>query len=192
MKLYLIIIFVCNVIIDLLVWLFTEYLLYQAILWTAVSTLVAFTIDLILAIVIRKLPERWFNPNKKVFKIFGFEKKLYEFIGVKKFKDHVPELGKYSGFRKNKIVDPKNSKYLYRFMMECCYGEIIHIVSVPLGFIATFAMPMGLWLTSGVAVSLVNAVLCYLPYVVLRYNRKKLNNLYNIAKRKEQNSLSVA
>jgi hypothetical protein len=192
MTLYLIIIAVANVIIDLLVSVFTDYLWYNVVFWTALSTLVAFLIDLILAIVIRKLPEKWFNPNKKIFRIFDFEKRLYEFIGVKKFKDHVPELGKYSGFRKNKVTDPKNPEYLYRFMMECCYGEVIHLLSVPIGVIAMFCMPIDLWILSGLPVVIVNAFLCILPYFVLRYNRKKLSNLYRIATKLNQKQLKSA
>lgn len=186
MTLYLIIIAVANIIIDLLVSIFTDYLWYQVAFWTALSTLVAFLIDLILAIVIRKLPEKWFNPNKKIFHIYNFEKRLYEFIGVKKFKDHVPELGKYSGFRKNRVTDPKNPEYLYRFMMECCYGEVIHLISVPIGVLAGFCMPMGLWLVSGLPVVIVNGILCILPFLVLRYNRKKLSNLYRILTKTHQ------
>lgn len=185
MKLYIFLIILANVVIDVINILFVESAWYVIVAFTALSTIVAFIIDLILAVVIRRLPEKWFNPQKKVFKIFNFEKRLYECIGVKKFKDKIPELGKYSGFRKNHVVDPKNPDYLYRFMMECCYGEVIHIISVPIGVLAMFCMPKTLWLTSGLPVVIVNAILCALPYFVLRYNRKKLATLYKFASRKK-------
>ena len=145
-------------------------------LFTFLATAVCFLIDLVLAFAIRALPEKWFNPNKKIFKIFSWEKRFYEFIGVKHFKDKVPEVGK--GFRKNKIQDPKDPQYLYRFMLESTYGEVIHILNIVLGFLAIFAVPLDLFLTISLPVCLVNAFLSLLPYFVLRYNRKKLSFVY--------------
>ena len=185
MTLYLIIIVAANIVIDVVYVVFVCGIWYEIVLWTAFSTLVAFVIDLLLAVFIRKMPEKLFRPEKKIFTIYDFEKNLYEKTGIKFYKDKIPELGKYSGFRKNHVAEPKNPQYLYRFMTECCYGEVIHLVSVPLGFISMFCMPKALWLTSGVYVAIVNAILCILPYFVLRYNRKKLSVLYKFATRKK-------
>ena len=75
MKLYIFLIILANVVIDVINILFVEIAWYVIVAFTALSTIVAFIIDLILAVVIRRLPEKWFNPQKKIFEIFNFEKR---------------------------------------------------------------------------------------------------------------------
>ena len=179
MALYLFLIALFNVLIDA----FNIFVLpgnlevfWQIILFTLLETAICFVIDLLLAVIIRYLPEKWFNPNKKIFTIFGFEKKLYIFLGVKNYKDRIPEVGK--GFRKNKVADPNNPDYIFRYLLECCYGEVIHLISLPLGFLAIFVLPDQYKVSIGVPVCIVNAILSVLPVFVLRYNRKRLTNVY--------------
>ena len=38
--------------------------------------------------------------------------KIYNKLKVKKWKDKIPEIGHFTGFRKNKISDPKNPEYI--------------------------------------------------------------------------------
>ena len=93
----------------------------------------------------------------------------------------------FTHFRKNKIEDPKNPEYLRRFILEACYGVIIHYVSLPLSFIIMlfdFKMYTGesnLFLTVALPVAIVNAVLIVLPAFILRYNLPKLIRLYEIS-----------
>lgn len=97
MTLYLIIIVAANIVIDVLNVVFGCGIWYEIVLWTAFSTLIAFVIDLLLAVFIRKMPEKLFCPEKKIFTIYDFEKNFYEKTGIKFYKDKIPELGKYSG-----------------------------------------------------------------------------------------------
>lgn len=184
MKLYFIIIAAANIIIDFFNIFFGTDVWYAVILWTTLCTFAAFTIDLLLAILIRWLPENAFSPEKRIFTIFNFEKTFYEKMGIKKYKDRVPELGKFSGLSKRRIESPKSPEYVFRYMRECCYGEVIHFASVLIGFAAMFCCPAALWLSVGLPVVIVNALLCYLPFTVLRYNRKKLYAIYLMLKRK--------
>ena len=67
MTLYLIIIVAANIVIDVLNVVFVCGVWYEIVLWTAFSTLVAFVIDLLLAVFIRKMPEKLFRPEKKIY-----------------------------------------------------------------------------------------------------------------------------
>lgn len=149
------------------------YTILMIILHIALVTI----IDGIIAFFVNKLPKKWFNYEYKRFHIFKWEKKFYEFIKIKKWKDHVPELGQLANFRKNKIEKPKDIDYLKKFIEQCCYGEIVHLVSIFLGFLIIFVKPNE-WMLFGVPVSLGNALLNYMPYAILRYNRHKLEILY--------------
>ncbi len=188
MKLYLILIAIFNAIIDLLV----IFLLKPAYEWyvivgiTAGDTLIVFIIDLLLAIIVNKFPEKWFEPKKKIFRIFNWEKSFYEHIGVKHFKDHVPELGKFKGFEKNTIQDPNNPEYIHKYMVECCYGEVVHILGIIIGFVTIFCCPFDLWLFISLPVSVINAFMCALPHFTLRYNRKKLEKLYEALEKRNK------
>lgn len=179
MILYLSIIIFANILIDVFgIWIFKVPLSWQLIVsYTMLCTVTCFVIDLLIALLIRSLPEKLFNPNSKAFKIYDWEQKFYNFIGIKFYKDKIPDLGK--GFRKNKIYEPKNPDYLYKYMLECCYGEVIHLVSVPFAFFAMLVVPLKFFLQISLSVIIVNAILCLIPFFVLRYNRKKVKRIYD-------------
>lgn len=146
--------------------------------WTSIDILVVFIIDAIIAFVIRRLPEKWFDYKYKVFKIFKWERKFYEAIKIKKWKDKIPELGQLTNFKKNKVREPKNSEYLLRYLMECVYGETIHFLSIILGFLILLINPKDC-LYFGLPIAIANGIISYLSFAILRYNRPKLTILYN-------------
>ena len=119
-------------------------------------------IDAIVAIIIRKLPEKHFDYHKKVFQNNERQKKFYKFIKVSKWKEKVPELGMFTGLRKKKIDNPNDPSYLNKFILEACYGVIIHYVTFPASFLVIlcdFKMYGGgsnLFLTIGLPVAIVN------------------------------------
>ena len=153
--------------------------------------IIVIIIDAIVATVIRKMPEKYFDYHKRVFNTTKSELKFYKLIGVKKWKEHVPELGMFTGFRKNKIANPKDPAYLSRYILEACYGIIIHFWSVPASFLIMlfdFKMYTGnsnLWLCVEMPVAIVNAILIVLPAFILKYNLPKLVRLYEISIKKE-------
>ena len=153
--------------------------------------IIVIIIDAIVATVIRKMPEKYFDYHKRVFNTTKSELKFYKLIGVKKWKEHVPELGMFTGFRKNKIANPKDPAYLSRYIIEACYGIIIHFWSVPASFLIMlfdFKMYTGnsnLWLCIAMPVAIVNAILIVLPAFILKYNLPKLVRLYEISIKKE-------
>ena len=146
--------------------------------WTSIDILVVFIIDAIIAFVIRRLPEKWFDYKYKAFKIFKWELKFYEAIKIKKWKDKIPELGQLTNFKKNKVREPKNSEYLLRYLMECVYGETIHFLSIILGFLILLINPK-CCLYFGLPIAIANGIISYLSFAILRYNRPKLTILYN-------------
>ena len=146
--------------------------------WTSIDILVVFIIDAIIAFVIRRLPEKWFDYKYKAFKIFKWERKFYEAIKIKKWKDKIPELGQLTNFKKNKVREPKNSEYLLRYLMECVYGGTIHFLSIILGFLILLINPK-CCLYFGLPIAIANGIISYLSFAILRYNRPKLTILYN-------------
>ena len=164
---------------------------YIYIIAVVAYVIVVIIIDAIVATVIRKMPEKYFDYHKKVFTTTKGEAKFYKVIGVKKWKEHVPELGMFTGFRKNKIENPKDPTYLARYILEACYGIVIHFWSVPASFLIMlldFKMYTGnsnLWLFVALPVAIVNAILIVLPAFILKYNLPKLVRLYEISIKKE-------
>ena len=195
---YLLIIFICSLIIYIpnaiinpanisLPWV---YYLLAVIIFIAASVVV----DGIVAFIGRKLPEKWMNPEKGMIKTTKFEEKLFKFLHVEKWKEHMPDLGRFTDFPKGNIMDPTNNEYLSRYILEASYGVVIHYLSVPF---APLILLLGLieptnvtlW-TVGVPVLFVNMVLILLPAWTLKYNIPRLLRIKKIndrlAKRKSQ------
>jgi len=155
------------------------------ILFTIGFTVVAVIVDAIVAIVIRKMPERWFQKDKGIFKTSERELKFYRFLKVHKWKDFVPELGVFTGFHKNKVITPFDNEYISRFILEARYGVAIHIYSVPSSFLIIlcdwrmYSGESNLWLTIALPVALINAILIVLPAFILKYNLPRLIAIYN-------------
>lgn len=188
MTLYLIIILVSTVVIAL-----PNVLLrpggepwYMYLIMTVAAVLASLLIDGIVAFIGRRLPKKWMDPNKKIFTTSKKELAFYEKIGVRKWKDKVPELGGFTSFHKNKLSDPWNNEYVERYMLEVCYGVIIHLFSPFFGFLIVlldYKMYTGwswMWLTIMLPVALVNGVLILLPAFILKYNLPKLKMLWDI------------
>lgn len=168
------------------------------ILFTIGFTVMAIVIDGIVAYVIRKMPEKWFEKNKGIFKTGKRELAFYEFLRVKKWKDYVPELGCFTGFHKNKLANPFDNKYIWRFIIESRYGVAIHFYSVPTSFLLLlldwkmYSGESNIWLTIGLPVAIVNAILIVLPAFILKYNLPRLLRIYdkNAAAEEKKNQIN--
>ena len=154
----------------------TRYL--ETLGFTALAIVIIISIDGLTATCARLLPKKCADRTKKCFQVSAKEKKFYEKLKIGAWKDWIPEIGHFTGFRKNKIDQPKNLEYLDRFLLECCYGEIGHSASVFSGFATLLFFPLThTWVAISIPVSVVNAVLNVLPIFVLRYNAYKLEIL---------------
>ena len=188
MVLYLIVIAVSMVITALLNILFNplyhdQWWLY--IIFTVALTVIAILLDALVAIIIRKMPEKYFQKDKGIFRTTDKEMKFYNFIKVQKWKDYVPELGSFTGFHKNKVANPFDNEYIGRFILEARYGIAIHFYSVPVSFLIIlldWKMYFGqsnIWLTIALPVAIINAILIVLPAFVLKHNLPRLLRIYN-------------
>lgn len=185
MILYLTIIFVSMATIALFNALFGGMGAFDAVLFTIVATLIMFAIDALVAWIVHSVPEKKLNPFAKFFVIGKRERRFYEVLGVRIWKDIIPESGKrLAGFDKRKIAKPNDNAYILKFLNETVYAEIMHLICMLLSFVPLAFMPYKWSIVLPVAV--VNAFLQTLPVMVQRYNRIRLINLYNFNKRHQE------
>ena len=154
--------------------------LWHIILYTVLSIVAVIAIDGIFATIVRwTLPKKWFGVDKGWFSAGKKECRVYEKLGIKKWKDKVIELGAFTGFRKNKIADPSNNEYVERYIVEANYGVAVHITGVLFGYLVMLVF-LPYWFCIGLPVAVVNMVLNSMPLMILRYNLPKLHTLYRI------------
>ncbi len=154
---------------------------FVALLVSLISTVSVIAVDGLTAFLIRRLPEKYFSADSEFFDVSLKERNFYKKLKIKKWKDKIPELGGFTGLHKNNVNSKNDVKYLAKFLMESNYGVIIHIANAVFGFIIII-LPFASSVTLPVAS--VNAVLTFLPTLVLRYNTPTLKFLYLKAKNK--------
>ena len=71
--------------------------------WTVFATIAVMLVDGVTAAICRLLPQAFVDPAKRVFHVSAREKQFYEKLKIRKWKDKVPEIGHFTGFRKNKL-----------------------------------------------------------------------------------------
>ncbi len=156
------------------------------ILWlTPTSTVAVILVDAIVAFLIRRLPNRLFSSQSRISDVSKRECALYNRLGVRRWREKVPELGMFTGFHKNKVSEPDSIEYVKRYILEANYGAVIHFASVPLGFLIILIRPSAA-LYVGIPVAIVNAVLNLLPAFILRYNLPKLFSLLRMNERRQK------
>lgn len=151
-----------------------------------INVVAVIAVDGLFAFLIRRLPEKWFGHERRFFQVSAKEKKFYEKLKIRKWKDKVPELGQFTNFHKNKVAEPRNNVYLERYKLEAAYGEVIHLAGCFLGFVIIFFYPLKYWLCFGFPVAVINLIMNILPYFILRYNFYKMKVLYRSNERKQR------
>ncbi len=147
------------------------YYIVIAVIW---CTALQFALDGLIAIVINKMPDRWFGVNNRLYAVSEKEKTLYKKLKVRRWKDKVWELGGLGGFSKKRVQEPGNPKYIEKFIIECNKGVLTHRLSYPIGFLAMLTLPNTCAWTIALPVAFVNLFLNILPTLALRYNTPKL------------------
>jgi len=161
------------------------YAFYEIILWTVVATLAEFAVQAVLATIARRcLPKSKFEGVHPRFCAGEKECRCYERLGIKRWKDKVLELGCFTRFRKNRIADPNDNAYVLRYITEANYGVACHVACIAFGWACVFCAPVNLWLTVGLPVYCVGALLNLPPLFILRYNLVKLHKLYRLNEKK--------
>lgn len=147
---------------------------YYVIAATVWCVALQFALDGAVAITVNKMPDRYFLPDNRAFRISDFEKNLYKSLQVRRWKDKVWELGSLGGFSKRTLSEPDNPEYIRKFIIECNKGVTTHRLSYPIGFLAMLTLSGVCTLTVAIPVATVNLILNVLPTIVLRYNTPKL------------------
>jgi hypothetical protein len=135
--------------------------------------------DGIVALFIRRfpLPRRWFAPENAIFYAGKQERAFYRRIGINAWKNHVPELGGFTGFHKSEFSSPRDEEYLSRFLIESNYGVAIHLANAILGFLIII-LPWCSAPAVAIPIAMVNMVLSLLPTAILRFNSAPLYHIY--------------
>lgn len=180
LKLYLSIIIVCSLLATIIISYSYKQNFFYSYLVMIIGIILVIIIDGITAAICRLLPLKCADFNKNVYKVSKKEKKLYDAIKIKKWKERIPEIGHFTGFRKNEVKELNNIEYIKRFLQEICYGELGHLISCFTGFILLY-IPLfnPIWFSMSIVICLVNTILNILPIFVLRYNSYTLLMIYN-------------
>ena len=133
-----------------------------------------FALDGFFAIVINKMPDKWFGVENSLYRVSKKETRLYRKLKVRVWKDKVWELGGLGGFSKKELKEPNNPAYIEKFIIECNKGVLTHRLAYPIGFLAMLTLPNICALTVAFPVAVVNVFLNILPTIVLRYNTPML------------------
>ncbi len=186
MILYLSVISVCMVMISALVTITYDAVFWQILGYTAFAVVLVILVDGLVATICRLLPKGCARHDGKVYTVSAKEKKFYEKLKIRKWKDHIPEIGHFTGFRKNKIAEPKSVEYIDRFLLEICYGELGHFFILFFGFAILLFFPLTqYWFAISIPVCIVNIFLNLPSIFTLRYNSYKLEILRKSNLRKQ-------
>ena len=186
MKLYLSIIGIAMAVISVINIAFQTapwYYVLIAVIW---CTALQFAFDGLVAILIHKMPDRWFGIDNPLYRVSKKERELYKKLKVRLWKDKVWELGGLGGFSKKNLKAPDAPEYIEKFIIECNKGVLVHRISYAIGFLAMLTVPNGCKLTLALPVAIVNLFLNVLPTLVLRYNTPMLISVLSRFKRKAE------
>lgn len=133
----------------------------------------------------RLLPKKWFDPQAFPYRAFPFEKDgaLYRWLRIQKWQNRIPDMSRIlPGVMPRKaIVGKPTAAQLEVMLRETCVAECIHVLLCFGGLLC-----IRIW--SGVG-GIVAAVLFFggnIPFVLVqRYNRPRLQRLYNRISAKE-------
>lgn len=157
----------------------TEFSILYAILSTIIDFVIMIGIELLVAGIIHALPEKWFSPYNKISRVYTWERPLYEKSGIRKWKNFIPDTGQLCNFKKDELKSTDDD-YLYKFLVETCYADVIHFWMAIMGFAILFMninKPLAL-LTIDLPMAVISLLLNIPPIIIQRYNRPKLLKVY--------------
>lgn len=159
-----------------------------SIFGTILCTLSVIAVDAVIALIFSRLSNKYYNENRKIYNISAKRIRFYEKLGVKHWKDKVPELGALNHFSKSKIDAPKDVEYLHKFLIESIKGIKIHLLSSIIGFIVLVVPMPQTWYQIGIYVAVTNFVLNIMPLMILQYNIPKIKTLIKYNERHNKSS----
>ncbi len=167
----------------------TLFALGESLSATVLGVAAVIAVDGIFALIIRRLPERAFAPEARLFSVSRREQSFYRRIKINKWKQYVPEWGCFTGFHKDRLRSSTDAAYLGRFLLESNYGVAGHLAGAVFGFLILL-LPFLKPLSMAIPIAAVNFVLSLLPAMILRFNTPALRRLYRrMAAREEQSEI---
>ncbi len=85
-------------------------------------------------------PKKWYSENNILFKERKIDKKIFEKIRIKKWKDNVPQFLKIKNI--SKTSDKIDCEYIEMFISETRRGEFIHLIDIIFGIIFALFLPL--------------------------------------------------
>lgn len=154
----------------------------KCLIYLAAIGLVSFLIG-------RILPKSWFRFDAALFRPFSFEKngKIYVKLGVKKWKERVPDMSRIVPFimPSKKLPKTVDCAQLSLMLQETCIAEWIHAALCIAGAGCIF-----LWKGVGGWIIFILNIIGNLPFIIIqRYNRPKLVRLLNFSSNRERKEI---
>ena len=136
---------------------------------------IQFALDGLFAFLVHIMPNKWFEIDKKFYNVSNGERKFYEKIKIRKWKDKVWELGGLGGFSKKSLQSSNDKEYLKRFLIESNKGVLTHIFGCFVGFaLIPIYLPFSCIWSISFPIAIVNLILNLPSLIILRYNTPKL------------------
>ena len=123
------------------------------------------------------LPRAWFHPELFPYRTAKWERDgaVYERLGVRKWKDRVPDMSKVMPYMFRKRVGrDMGSAGVERLIKETCVAELVHVFLILIGAGCLFLWPG----PGGIGVFLIWVMGNVPDIVIQRYNRPRLIKLY--------------
>lgn len=149
---------------------------WGCVLYAAVLGVLSFVLG-------RIVPKTWFKSDKFPYRVKDGEKKVFDFLKVKKWQSKVPDMSRiFSRIMPEKRITADTLRDVPRMLQETCVAEFTHAVLSVLGLGMLFIWPG----VGGVVAALVYILVGNLPFVIIqRYNRPRLQKLYDMQQRKK-------
>lgn len=131
----------------------------------------------------RIVPKTWFKSDKFPYRVKDGEKKVFDFLKVKKWQAKVPDMSRiFSRIMPEKRITADTLRDVPRMLQETCVAEFTHAALSICGLGMLFIWPG----VGGVVAALVYILVGNLPFVIIqRYNRPRLQKLYDMQQRKK-------
>ena len=131
------------------------------------------------------LPRSWFSAERFPYRAAEWEKggKVYEKLGIKRWKDHLPDMSKIMPDMVKKKMSAAKEQGMEVLIEETCVAECVHwaLIVLSLGIFLFWRSP---W---SVVFWLVYNILGNLPFIIIqRYNRPRLVMLEQRRKRRAE------
>lgn len=148
--------------------------LIEALAITFLTITFHFVMRLIVGFVV-SLFKKSINPNRKYYELKNFEKKLYDFLKVKKWKNKI--------FTYNPAEFDIEKNTMEQIAVNMCNSEKVHMVIfflsyIPLLFIIPFGQPIVFVITS-----ILSSIFDLGFVIVQRYNRPRVIRIMNKMKK---------